>query len=123
MGLNRMMMGQSVDLKNIKATLVSEKHGRSTYGFSKSRAYGTLTPNPLPNGVTVTDCYAYYSQREGVDFYAELSPSSIKGVTIDGTYYAATALENQNTVYKLWSALSFSNYNDSKTIPVIFHFD
>lgn len=59
MGLNRnFLMGQNVDLKNIKA-MMTVGNISETYGFEyKYSRIGSLSPNPLPNGVLVTDCHS-----------------------------------------------------------------
>lgn len=75
MGLNRnLLMGQNVDLKNIKAMMtVGQKF--LLFGL-KNGTFGSLSPNPLPNGVLVTSCYA---ASNGLF----LEPSSIKSCTIN----------------------------------------
>lgn len=105
MGLNRMMMKNGEDLKNIKA-MMTVGAGFSSYGFNTGH-FGSISPNPLPNGVLVTQCYA----RNGT-FY--LSPSSIKSCTINNITV------NKDTGNKLYAYLK---QNRDKTIPVIFHFD
>ena len=108
MGLNRMMMmmKNSEDLKGIKAMMTVENTS-SQYGF-KNGYFGSLSPNPLPNGVLVTECYAVSNR-----FF--LTPSSIKSCTI-----------NNITIYHGTGSEALGNYlrqNVGKTIPVIFHFD
>nr|DAH41594.1 MAG TPA: hypothetical protein [Caudoviricetes sp.] len=50
MGLNRMMMKNGVDLKNIKAVM-TVGFADPTYGFANDKlSMGAITPNPLPNG-------------------------------------------------------------------------
>lgn len=105
MGLNRMMMKNGVDLKNIKA-MMTVGEGFLTLGFTNG-AYGSLSPNPLPNGVLVTACYALENKLF-------LEPSSIKSCTINNI-----TIEN-NTVNK--DLFSYLQQNNGKTIPVIFHF-
>lgn len=76
MGLNRMMMKNGEDLKNIKA-MMTVGSTSSTYGFeNKTIRTGSLSPNPLPNGVLVILC----STTRG---YVSLKPSSIKSCTIN----------------------------------------
>lgn len=76
MGLNRnLLMGQNVDLKNIKA-MMTVGYDSSHYGFRKG-SFGSLSPNPLPNGVLVTECYA--SDYNTCSLY----PLSIKSCTIN----------------------------------------
>ena len=79
MGLNRNLLmgqnvGQSVDLKNIKA-MMTVGQGFSMFGFMDA-SFGSLSPNPLPNGVLVTECFAVSNR-----FF--LAPSSIKSCTIN----------------------------------------
>lgn len=106
MGLNRMMMKNGEDLKNIKA-MMTVGAGFSSYGF-KNETYGSLSPNPLPNGVLVNNCYAKSST-----FY--LSPSSIKSCTINNI--TVNSSSSSSALY------SYLKQNRDKTIPVIFHFD
>lgn len=106
MGLNRMMMMKNgEDLKNIKAMMTV---GKTFLGFGfKDGSYGSLSPNPLPNGVLVTSCYNHTGS-----FY--LAPSSIKSCTINNIIVSGgTAPE---------SLVSYLQKNVGKTIPVIFHF-
>lgn len=101
-----MMMKNGGDLKNIKA-MMTVGAGLQKYGF-KNRNYGSLSPNPLPNGVLVTDCHASPG-----DFFLE--PSSIKSCTInDVTFNDGTGSEE---------LYSYLRNHKGKTIPVIFHFD
>lgn len=107
MGLNRMMMKNGKDLKNIKA-MMTVGYGSLRYGFQNEK-FGSLSPNPLPNGVLVTRCY--------VDSYNTcfLEPSSIKSCTI-----------NNITLNNNAASVDIKYYlkdNKDKTIPVIFHFD
>lgn len=106
MGLNRMMMKNGEDLKNIKA-MMTVGVGFGSYGF-RDGEHGSLSPNPLPNGVSVVICEA----RKGT-FY--LSPSSIKSCTINNI-----TVSNDNGKQDVYSYLK---QNRDKTIPVIFHFD
>ena len=109
MGLNRnLLMGQNenVDLKNIKA-MMTVGQGFSSYGF-KNNTFGSLSPNPLPNGVSVVICYAKNSAFH-------LEPSSIKSCTINNI-----TVNNNSGSSGLFSYLKQNVY---KTIPVIFHFD
>lgn len=106
MGLNRnFLMGQNVDLKGIKA-MMTVGTGFSTIGFMDG-SFGSLSPNPLPNGVFVTECYAI-SNRLFV------APSSIKSFTINNITI------KHNTINK--DLFSYLQQNTGKTIPVIFHF-
>lgn len=108
MGLNRnFLMGQNVDLKNIKA-MMTVGYGSSKYGFQNGR-FGSLSPNPLPNGVLVTRCYV---DRYNTCF---LEPPSIKSYTINNIKF------NNNTTDV--NLKSYLQQNNGKTIPVIFHFD
>lgn len=108
MGLNRMMMKNGEDLKNIKA-MMTVGNLSSTYGFDdKYIRTGSLSPNPLPNGVLVTACYTRRA-------YFSLEPSSIKSCTINNI----TVRHNvRNDALE-----SYLKQNVGKTIPVIFHFD
>lgn len=106
MGLNRMMMKNGEDLKNIKA-MMTVGTGFSSYGFNNGH-FGSISPNPLPNGVLVAKCYAKSSI-----FY--LAPSSIKSCTINNITVNSTSGGS-----KLYAYLQ---QNMGKTIPVIFHFD
>lgn len=106
MGLNRnFLMGQNGTLKNIKA-MMTVGQGFSTFGFMDG-SFGSLSPNPLPNGVLVTECYAVSNR-----FF--LTPSSIKSYTINNI-----TIKN-NTINK--DLFSYLQQNTGKTIPVIFHF-
>lgn len=109
MGLNRnLLMGQNVDLKNIKAMMTVEE-GFLTFGFKDGDfSFGSLSPNPLPNGVLVTSCYAALNSLI-------LEPSSIKSCTINNITFVNKAA-NENLA-------SYLKQNEGKTIPVIFHFD
>ena len=110
MGLNRMMMmknGEDLkDLKNIKAMMTVGKDF-SRLGFIDG-SLGSLSPNPLPNGVLVTSCYAVSNR-----FF--LAPSSIKSCTINNI-----TIKNYTVDRDLFS---YIQQNSGKTIPVIFHFD
>lgn len=107
MGLNRnLLMGQNGDLKNIKA-MMTVGEGFLGFGF-KDRTFGSLSPNPLPNGVLVTSCYDF-----GGIFI--LAPSSIKSCTINNII-----IVNGDTTPD--SLASYLQENDGKTILVIFSF-
>ena len=111
MGLNRNFLmgknvGQTVDLKNIKATMTVGANF-SQIGFIDGEL-GSLSPNPLPNGVLVTKCYAASNM-----FF--LTPSSIKSCTINNI-----TIKNYERNKDLFS---YVQQNVGKTIPVIFHFD
>lgn len=107
MGLNRnLLMGQNADLKNIKA-MMTVGYDSLSYGFQNGE-FGSLFPNPLPNGVFVVGCY---SRRK----YLTLIPSSIKSCTINNITFGNNAANSD--------VVSYLRQNDGKTIPVIFHFD
>lgn len=106
MGLNRMMMKNGEDLKGIKA-MMTVGQDFSRIGFIDGEL-GSLSPNPLPNGVLVTQCY-FVSNR------AFLAPSSIKSCTINNI-----TVQNYTRNPDLFS---YIQQNSGKTIPVIFHFD
>ena len=109
MGLNRnLLMGQNenVDLKNIKA-MMTVGFLNPVYGF-KAGKYGVLSPNPLPNGVLVTDCHSLFNVMA-------FKPESIKSCTINNITFRNGDV-NADVV-------SYLKQNNGKTIPVIFHFD
>ena len=109
MELNRMMMMKNgEDLKNIKAMMTVGQNSK-IYGFEDNYIKtGSLSPNPLPNGVLVTVCSTTRS-------YLSLEPSSIKSCIINNI-----TVNNGKGSKDLFSYLS---HNAGKTIPVIFHFD
>ena len=108
MGLNRMMMmmKNGEELKGIKVMMTVGRDFSRT-GFIDG-SLGSLSPNPLPNGVLVTSCYAVSNM-----FFLE--PSSIKSCTINNI-----TVENYTRNSDLFS---YIQQNSGKTIPVIFHFD
>ena len=106
MGLNRMMMKNGEDLKGIKA-MMTVGSGFNTIGF-RDGSFGSLSPNPLPNGVLVTECWAVSNR-----FF--LAPSSIKSCTINNI-----TIKNGTVDRDLFS---YIQQNSGKTIPIIFHFD
>ena len=106
MGLNRMMMKNGEDLKGIKAMMIVGA-GFNIFGFMDG-SFGSLSPNPLPNGVLVTSCYAVSNR-----FF--LAPSSIKSCTINNI--TVRNYERNGNLF------SYIQQNSGKTIPVIFHFD
>lgn len=101
-----MMMKNGMDLKNIKAMMTVGK-GYFSYGFTNG-SYGSLSPNPLPNGVLVTNCHSLFNA-------INLKPSSIKSCTINNITFRDGEV-NENLA-------SYLQQNNGKTIPVIFHFD
>ena len=109
MGLNRMMMmmKNSEDLKGIKAMMTVGSGFNNMVGFDDG-SFGSLSPNPLPNGVLVTECWAISNR-----FF--LAPSSIKSCTINNI-----TIKNSTVNSDLFS---YIQQNSGKTIPVIFHFD
>lgn len=108
MSFNRMMMKNGMDLKNIKAMMTVGQSSK-TYGFEDNiLRLGSLSPNPLPNGVLVTACSTTRS-------YFSLKPSSIKSCTINNITVQHNARNN--------NLESYLKQNVGKTIPVIFHFD
>lgn len=106
MGLNRMMMKNGGGLKGIKA-MMTVGQSFSMFGFMDG-SFGSLSPNPLPNGVLVTECYAISNR-----FY--LTPSSIKSCTINN-------ITIKNGTFNM-DLFSYIQQNSGKTIPVIFYFD
>lgn len=107
MGLNRMMMKNGGGLKGIKAMMTVGTGYNNMIGFMDG-SFGSLSPNPLPNGVLVTECWAISNR-----FF--LVPSSIKSCTINNI-----TIKNYTVNKDLFSYLK---QNVGKTIPVIFHFD
>lgn len=106
MGLNRMMMMKNgKDLKGIKA-MMTVGQGFQMFGFMDG-SFGSLSPNPLPNSVLVTECYAVSDM-----FF--LKPSSIKSCTINNI-----TIKNYERNPDLFL---YVQQNNGKTIPVIFHF-
>ena len=106
MGLNRMMMKNGEDLKNIKAMMTVGQ--QSVFCGFKNGEFGSLSPNPLPNGIFVDSCYVIQNN------FIIINPSSIKSCTI-----------NNITIYPGTDSEALGNYlrqNKGKTIPVIFHF-
>ena len=99
-------MKNGEDLKGIKAMMIVGA-GFHMFGFMDG-SFGSLSPNPLPNGVLVTECYAVSNR-----FF--FTPSSIKSCTINNI-----TIKN-NTVNS--DLFSYIQQNSGKTIPVIFHFD
>ena len=108
MGLNRMMMKNSEDLKGIKAMMTVGSGFNNMIGFDDG-SFGSLSPNPLPNGVLVTQCYI------GSLNILSLAPESIKYCTINNI-----TIKNSTVNSNLFS---YIQQNSGKTIPVIFHFD
>lgn len=108
MGLNRMMMGQNVDLKNIKAMMTVGINGNVSVGFSAEKGYGVISPNPLPNGIKVEQC-----RSSGKQLF--LLPATIKSVTINKTKI--------NHKQYIVDVEKYLKANVGKTISVIFHFD
>lgn len=107
MGLNRMMMKNGGGLKGIKAMMTV---GKTFLGFGfKDGKFGSLSPNPLPNGVLVTSCF-------NITGGFILAPSSIKSCTINNII-----IVNRDKAPE--SLVSYLQENVDKTIPVIFHFD
>lgn len=106
MGLNRMMMKNGEDLKNIKAMMTV--NNQSLFCGFKNGEFGSLSPNPLPNGVLVTSCYVLTN-------LFVLEPSSIKSCTINNIIVSGDTAPD--------SLVSYLQENNGKTIPVIFHFD
>lgn len=108
MGLNRnLLMGQSIDLKNIKAMMTVELAGKY-YGFSSFiPQMGKVSPSPLPNGIKVISC-CYATKMI-------LYPTSIKSCTINNINITPSHVNAK--------VLEYLQANVNKTIPVIFHFD
>ena len=116
MGLNRMMMGQNVDLKNIKAvmTIAPISELRNGYGFAASG--GALSPNPLPNGVAVMKLAMgwYLNSHSQTRTTKLLDPMNLT-FTLNGVRYTFATMDSALRRYLQESV--------GKTVPVIFHFD
>lgn len=107
----------------VNATMKVAKLGGSSlfargYGFASSKEMdadistgGTIYPNPLPNGITVTHCY-YYGMKDGG---LRIAPKNITAVTINNV-----KMRHGDDIHSVYSYLGD---NVGKTIPVIFHFD
>lgn len=111
MGLNRnLLMGQNVDLKNIKAVMTIGNYNNTLYGFvnDSGLSAGSVTPNPLPNGTQVKRLCVL-----GLLNQIQIVPAI--PVTINGKRYV-----NRNIASEL---LTYLKDNMGKQIPVIFHFD
>lgn len=112
MGLNRMMMGNT-GTKNIEASLTigyRRDIAVYAYGFQETawKLGGSLSPNPLPNGIEI-DTLAVYG-RSGECY---IDPTNIT-VTINGVQIRHG---EKNTAIRDYMAA-----NVHKTIPVVFHF-
>ena len=116
MGLNRMMMGQNVDLKNIKAmmTIAHISELKNGYGFAPSG--GALSPNPLPNGVTVMQLAMghYVTSHSQTKLTRLLNPENLT-FTLNGVRYTKVTMNSALRQYLQNSV--------GKTVPIIFHFD
>lgn len=116
MGLNRMMMGGKVDLKSIKAmmTIAHISELRNGYGFAPSG--GVLSPNPLPNGVFITElAMGYYVNSHSQTKLQKLLTPDTLVFTLNGVRYTKATMNG--------ALRSYLANNIGKTIPVIFHFD
>lgn len=120
MNNRRLLIGGKHKLTRISATMDVAGFGRnnnSHFGFSAvitdelGVTGGSISPNPLPNGITVTQCYFYGFKNGGM----RLSPSSISSVTINNI-----KLGNRQSNQEVYSYLKA---NKNKRIPIIFHFD
>lgn len=118
MNNRRLLMGEKKRNTVIKATMLVAKltkHGN--YGFSSiitnENVYtgGAITPNPLPNNITVIYYYFHGARHSGI----RLAPPSITAVTINGIRMKKN--ESIQAIYEYLGA------NVGKTIPIIFHFD
>lgn len=88
------------------------------YGFASSDTPdadvpqgGSISPTPLPNGITVTNCYYYSLKNSGI----RITPADVTGVTINGTKMKRG--DNVQSVYDYLSA------HVNSSILIIFHFD
>lgn len=110
MGLNRnLLMGQNVDLKNIKA-MMTIGNVNNLYGFVNDEGLigGSITPNPLPNGTKLSRVCVFLLIP-----FIQIVPAI--PITINGERYT-----DKQTAKKL---LTYLKDNVGKQIPVIFHFD
>lgn len=109
MGLNRMMMKNGVDLKNIKAVMTIG-NTNDLYGFvdDSGLSSGSITPNPLPNGTKVRRVCVFLLVP-----FMQIVPTI--PITINGKRYT-----NKQTAKEL---LTYLKDNVGKQIPVIFHFE
>lgn len=109
MGLNRMMMKNSVDLKNIKAVMTIGDV-KNLYGFVNDGGLigGSITPNPLPNGTKLSRVCVFLLAP-----FIQIVPAI--PITINGKRYT-----NRQTAKEL---LTYLKDNVGKQIPVIFHFE
>lgn len=110
------MGGKHVDLKNIKATLTIAKLSEIKNGYGFSASGGSLSPNPLPNGVVVNKlAMGYYvNSHSQTRLTRHLDPNTL-AFTLNGTRYIASEMN---------SALhQYLQNNVGKTVPIIFHFD
>ena len=110
MGLNRMMMKNSEILKDIEAELIVGEQG-DWLGFMDVYAMGSLTPNPLPNGVRVS--FLAFSSYD-----TQLRPAAIKSCTIKELDVTIThGSEPMGIIANYFSS------HIGQPVPVIFHFD
>ena len=118
MNNRRLLMGEKKRNTVIKATMLVAKLAKyGNYGFSSimtnenGRTGGAITPNPLPNNITVIYCYFHSARYSGI----RLAPPSITAVTINGI-----RTKNNECIPAIFEYL---RVNVDKTIPIIFHFD
>lgn len=116
MGLNRMMMGQNVGLKNIKATMTIARISELKNGYGFAPSGGALSPNPLPNGVAVMSlAMGYYVNSHSQTKLTRLLNPNTLTFTLNGVRYTQATMNSALRRY-------LEDYV-GKTVPVIFHFD
>ena len=116
MGLNRMMMMKNVDLKNIKAMLTIARIPKLRHGYGFTSSGGTLSPNPLPNGVFITElAMGYYVNSHSQTRLTKLVTPNTLVFTLNGVRYTKATM---NSALRQYLEVSVG-----KTVPVIFHFD
>ena len=114
MGLNRMMMKNGEDLKDITAEMVVNLSNNWKWIGFIDGSLGEISPNPLPNGVRASSVAFKLS-----DSTTQLLPTSIKSCTfkdIDVTVTHGEVISNSLGSYLMNSSSS------GLAIPIIFHF-
>lgn len=107
MGLNRMMMKNDKVSKGIEAEMVVGRLG-TWVGFMSEYSMGSISPNPLPNGVQVTDVALSYNTTS-------LTPSEIKSCTINNKVITNGVVNS--------AVITYLRENTGQTIPITFHFE
>ena len=114
MGLNRNLLMGNTDTKNIKAFLTIENgvgnvNIRRYYGYFAAYKFGSISPNPLPNGIKITELYYFTGANR-----MYIKPTNV-AVTINGIQIHDN--ESNGAVKDYMIA------NLNKTVPIIFHFE